>query len=200
MRIRNALITGTVGLALAAGLIALMAACGASDGGEVAPVSRDPVISGNVLAAYDPRFPDNEIGRPAPEVRGADFDGGAVAIVNDGRPKAVVFLAHWCSHCQVEVPRVQAWLDGDGKPEGVDIYSVATSIDELRSNYPPEDWLYREGWTAPVLVDTNDTVLNAFGLTAFPFWVFIDSDGTIVRRISGEVQEHELTPLFDEIR
>lgn len=191
---------GLAALTLAAGLMTLMAACGeAADGGD-AMVVRDPEITGDALPSYAPAGPDGAIGRPAPEVRGTDFDGHAVAIANDGRLKAVVFVAHWCPHCQEEIPDVQAWIDAGGKPTSVDIYAVATAIDEARSNYPPDAWLEREGWTSPVLVDTNDTVLRAFGLTAFPTWVFISADGTVALRVAGALGATQLTALFQGVR
>ena len=39
-----------------------------------------------------------------------DFEGDAVAITNDGRPKIILLFAHWCPHCQNEVPVVTEWL------------------------------------------------------------------------------------------
>ncbi|MDQ3782544.1 MAG: redoxin domain-containing protein, partial [Actinomycetota bacterium] len=59
---------------------------------------------GNMLPADDPA-----VGIAAPAVVGEDFDGNTVSIdPTDGSPKAIMFLAHWCPHCQAEVPRVQA--------------------------------------------------------------------------------------------
>ena len=74
------------------------------------------------------------------------------------------------------------------------------AIDEGASNYPPDDWLEREAWTSPVLVDTNDSVLGAFGLTAFPTWVFINADGTVALRIGGAIGQSQLTALFKGLR
>ncbi|MDE2991342.1 MAG: TlpA disulfide reductase family protein [Chloroflexota bacterium] len=192
-------IAGLVGLALAAGLLVLLAACGeAGDGADAAAV-RDPEVTGDPLPAFSPTAPDRALGLPAPEVRGTNFAGSSVAIVNDGRLKAVVFLAHWCPHCQREVPDVQQWVDAGGKPTSVDIYAVATAIDQTRSNYPPDAWLEREGWTSPVLVDTNDSVLRAYGLTGFPTWVFISADGTVALRVAGALGAAQLKVLFQGV-
>lgn len=127
-------------------------------------------------------------GQPAPIVIGADFDGNEVRIENDGRAKAIVLLAHWCPHCQNEVPEVQAWLDAGGGVDGVDLYSVATSMSSSRDNYPSSEWLNREGWTVPVVVDDqNDSVYIAYGAGGFPFWVFVNSDGTVAARAAGRL-------------
>ena len=82
-----------VALALVVGIVPLVAACGEDqDGGSSV---RDPEISGAKLAAYAQPVPDSAAGQPAPEVRGTSFDGTAVSITNDGRTKALIFLAHW---------------------------------------------------------------------------------------------------------
>src|SRR5436190_1911020 len=83
---------------------------------------------------------------PMPELRGTAFDGQPVRIIRDGKPKVVVFLAHWCPHCQREVPRLAAWLRGGRGPLGVDVYAVASATKREAPNYPPSAWLKREGW------------------------------------------------------
>ncbi len=131
---------------------------------------------------------DQALGMAAPEVTGIDFAGDPVEITNDGSAKAIVFLAHWCPHCQAEVPRVQAWLEAGGGVEGVDIYSVTTSMNSAQPNYPPSEWLDREGWTPPVLRDDSDSsALAAYGAGGFPYWVFVDADGNVTRRSSGQL-------------
>ena len=50
--------------------------------------------------------------------------GCAVSIEADGRPKIVVFLAHWCPHCQAEVPRLVDWFGENGVPDDVDYANI----------------------------------------------------------------------------
>jgi thiol-disulfide isomerase/thioredoxin len=155
-----------------------------------------PSVSGDSLIQYSSSGADPTIGLPAPEVTGADFEGNPVTITDDGRAKIVIFLAHWCPFCQAEVPIVQRWVDAGSLPAEVDLYAVSTSMDSLRTNYPPSKWLENEGWTAPVVVDDQATTLSrAFGLNAFPYWVFIASDGTVWGRLSGQIP----TETLDEI-
>jgi hypothetical protein len=91
------------------------------------------------------------------------------------------------------VPIVQDWLDGDPLPESVDFYSVSTGISRTRENYPPSDWLQKEGWTPPVIVDDGtSTVAGAFGLPAYPYWVFLDANGAVLARVSGGVAPSDL--------
>lgn len=151
----------------------------------------EPVITGSALPAMETGASvvanDPGVGQLAPEVTGQDFDDSTVEIKHDGTPKAILFLAHWCPHCQAELPRVQAWLDSGGGVDGVDIISVTTSSNSGQNNWPPSEWLKREGWTSPNIRDDSDnSVLNAFGGSSFPYWVFLNGDGTLAYRQSGE--------------
>jgi len=152
-----------------------------------------PDVTGEFLA----RLPDNQadptIGLPIPEVVGADFDGNPISMTNDGNAKVIIFVAHWCEHCQREVPVVQDWLDTDPLPAGVDFYTIATGISSSRPNYPPSAWLDREGWTGQVIVDDAASVIaQAFGLPAYPYWVFTDGDGNVLARITGGITATDL--------
>lgn len=131
--------------------------------------------------------PDPAVGTAAPTVRGASFDGTPVTIGADGRPKVVVFLAHWCPHCRAELPHLVGWLD-DGVARGVDVYAVSTAARADRPNWPPSRWLSEAGWSRPVLADdAPGTAATAFGLPGTPYYVAIDAAGTVARRVSGEV-------------
>lgn len=156
-------------------------------GGDAGPQFGDPVVAGAPLPPLQDAG-DAALGSTIPEVTGADFDGNPVAITLDGRPKILIFLAHWCSHCQAEVPVLQSLVDEGRLPDGIDLIGVATSTAETRPNFPPSAWLDREGWSSPTIVDDADySVARAYGLSAFPFWVFVDADGTVLGRVTGEI-------------
>ena len=52
-------------------------------------------VTGSPISPLPEGAQDPAIGSPAPEVVGADFAGNTVSIKNDGRPKIILFLAHW---------------------------------------------------------------------------------------------------------
>ncbi len=132
-------------------------------------------------------------GLTPPSLSGEDFAGNPVSITDDGRAKAIVFVAHWCPHCQQEVPRVQAWLDSTGGNADVDLYSVSTAVRPTGTNFPPSEWLDTEGWEVPVIVDDADGSAHlAYGAGGFPYWVFLNSDGTVAMRTSGELTTDQL--------
>lgn len=160
---------------------------------------QDPTITGDPLPPFPRDGTDPGAGLPAPVVEGTDFAGNPVAIKADGRPKAIIFLAHWCPHCQAEVPVIQAWVNAGGVPDGVDIISVPTGIDPTLPNYPPDAWFEREGWTLPVLVDPTNSVAQAYGLTLYPFWVFVGPDGKVVMRTAGEMTMPDLEAMLSRL-
>ena len=64
---------------------------------------------------------------------------------------------------------------------------MATSTSTQQPNYPPSAWLAREGWRVPVLTDDDgSSAAQAYGLTSFPYFVFIDAGGKVVQRLAGE--------------
>ena len=160
-----------------------------------APGATSAVVTGAALPAFAPGVADPAVGQPAPQVDGSSFDGTPVSIEADGRPKLLLFIAHWCPHCQREVPVVQSWLDANRLPAGVDLISVATAIDPTLPNYPPDAWLARERWSAPVIVDADRRIGTDYGLTAFPYWVAVGADGNVVERLTGELTPDQLDAL-----
>ena len=148
-----------------------------------------------------PADQDPAVGSTPPTLTGEDFSGEPVTIdPGDGTAKVVVFLAHWCPHCQAEVPVIQGWIDDGNLPEGVEVYAVSTAVREDQNNHPPSAWLEREGWTGDVLLDDEEgTAATSWALPGFPYMVFLDSEGQVTRRASGEVPEAEFAALVEEI-
>jgi len=183
------------------GVIALAFVAAVVFGGGGGPsdfTAGEPVIEGPALPSAGDAT-DLAIGMIAPVVEGTGFNSEPVVIQHEGTAKGIVFLAHWCPHCRAEVPRVQEWLDGGGTVEGAEIISVATANEETQVNYPPSDWLIGEGWTSPVIVDSVDSsVFQAYGAGGFPYWVFLDADGVVVRRTQGELSTDALVSLLRE--
>ena len=126
-------------------------------------------------------------GLPAPTFSAPNENSEIISIEKNGNAKALLFLAHWCGYCQKEVPIVQNLINTVGVPDGVEIIAIATSIDRGRENYPPQKWLADEGWSETQLYDLDREIGNAYGLSAFPYWVFLDKDLNVVARRTGNL-------------
>lgn len=156
--------------------------------------SSDSGSTTDVLPTYDATLADDPaVGMTIPTVTGKDFDGNDITISgDDGKAKVILFVAHWCPHCQREVPLLKEHLDDVPMPDDVELLTVSTSVKPGADNYPPQEWLDREGWSAPVLADDeNSSVAQAYGLSAFPYFVVVDADGKVVARASGELTTEE---------
>ncbi|MGA7271481.1 MAG: TlpA disulfide reductase family protein [Acidimicrobiia bacterium] len=193
------LILGILGGVLGLGLVVAIA-ISATSGGSVneADVFGQVTVDGPDLPTFDGATAnDVAVGMTAPTVTGTDFDGSTVTIGPDGRSKVVILLAHWCPHCQAEVPRIVSWLGTGSKPADVDFYSVSTLVARVRGNWPPQQWLEGEGWPLPVIQDDrNNSAASAFGLSSTPLWVLLDGDNNVIARVAGEVPTSGLSTLF----
>lgn len=146
-------------------------------------------VGGNPLPQFPASGADKAVGVPFPELTGVKVtDSSPLAITNDGRPKVLIYIAHWCPHCQKEVPLLTAYFAGKGMPQGVDLYAVSTGVAKDRGNFPPADWLIKEQFPVPTLADdAKNTAFTAAGLTSFPSFVAVGADGTVKLRASGEL-------------
>ena len=191
---RGTLILVGAGLAMLAVLVAVVLLTGGDDEPPAGGGDTTSSEVGAVELRDDPALPrfaatedDEAIGQLAPRADGVEFGGNPVTLLGEGRPSMLVFAAHWCPHCQREIPLIVEWMEGGGTA-GLDVTLVATGTDRDRPNYPPSAWLARENWASRVLLDDEPgTLAEAYGLDGYPFIVFVDADGRVTRRASGEV-------------
>ncbi len=161
-------------------------------------------VSGPPLPEFVSTRHDAAVGDTAPTLHGTNFSAAPVTIpANDGKAKAIFFVAHWCPHCQAEVPRLAKWIQTHGIPAGLDIEIVSTRVDEAPNNYPPSAWLQRDGLgKLPIITDDTDyTAYYAYGGGGLPYIVYLDKDNKVVLRTEGEYGDDPegFTPLFTDL-
>ena len=158
----------------------------------------ETTISGDALPEYAGENDINiSVGLQAPSFSGPDQNSEIISLEKNGKSKILLFLAHWCPHCQAEVPVVQEYIDTFGLPADVEVIGILTSIDRSRDNYPPHDWLVKEGWSETQIYDLDREIGTAFGLNAFPYWVTLDKDLKVVNRVTGELTPDQITVLIN---
>ena len=195
------LVIGLVVVALLLVAAIAIAVTSSSDDETDAGPQTLPVEVTGTLPSMPTGGTDPAVGQAAPSVTGSTFDGQTVTIGQDGRAKLVMFLAHWCPHCRAEVPVITDWLASNGMPDDVDLYAVSTGVSADAPNYPPSEWLEREGWPVTTIADDADSsVAAAFGLRSYPYFVAIDADGNVVARTSGELTVEQLDQLLAAAR
>jgi thiol-disulfide isomerase/thioredoxin len=173
----------------------------ASGSGSIPEDEISVTVEGTALPPLEDPANDAAVGRPAPALRGTDYSGNAVDITpGTGGPMMIVFLAHWCPHCNDEIPVLLEWRDSGAIPDDLQIFGVSTAVDPGRPNYPPGEWLVEKGWDWPVLADDAEfDAANAYGVTGFPFFTIVDADGNVAVRGSGEFPIDQLDALVDSV-
>ena len=168
--------------------------------GEVAPGEFQPVtVEGDVLSPLgdgngNPAS-DAAMGKTAPTLNGYTFAGNPVSITPgaSAQPIMLVFLAHWCPHCNREVPRLIDWKELGLVPEGLRVIGVTTASRNDQANWPPSDWIEEMKWPFEVFVDSEaGDAANAYGVDGFPFIAMVNAEGKSVGRHSGELELADL--------
>ena len=170
-------------------------------GGDVLAQENQPVvIEGTALESLGDEAIDPMLGQVAPTLNGATFDGSGVSVTpGDGQAYMIVFLAHWCPHCNREVPRLIEWQASGAVPSELQVVGVSTAVASDRPNYPPSQWVVDQGWTWPILADSSSReAAEAYGVSGFPFFVIVGADGTVKARVSGEVEIPALTQIVSD--
>jgi thiol-disulfide isomerase/thioredoxin len=172
--------------------------------GEVGPVavsgtSLQPLGQGTAIEA------DPALGVLAPTLIGMDYDGHVVRVEpgTEG-PIMLVFLAHWCPHCNSEVPRINELRDAGRFPSDLKIVAVSTAVAPGQPNFPPSEWVGDVEWTYPVIADGIDMqrqtfiAADAYGVDGFPFITLVGADGKVAARWSGESQSEEIISRIEQ--
>jgi thiol-disulfide isomerase/thioredoxin len=177
------------------------------NGSSAAPSGGGPVVTapvnvdGTALPGFEQTEGDPAVGKAVPELHGSNvLDGSPVDITNDGKPKLIFVVAHWCPHCQREVPLIQDWLQKNGPPAGVELYAVSTAVQQSRGNFPPAKWLSDVHWSVPTIADSGDnTAATALGMTSIPYFVAVDGSGKVVQRAAGEQPISAIQDMIDKL-
>jgi thiol-disulfide isomerase/thioredoxin len=110
----------------------------------------------------------------------------------------IVVMAHWCPHCNNEIPKLVEWKKSGQVPDALRVVGISTAATEGAPHFPPGEWLDQLGWDWPVIADDEQqTAAAAVGTTGYPFLVFVDADGKLMARTSGELPIETVQQLAD---
>ncbi|MEN9644528.1 MAG: hypothetical protein RL238_1197 [Actinomycetota bacterium] len=176
-----------------------------SGGLDDLPTSQPVTVTGDPLPAYNPDAgSDDALGLTAPILDGFNFNSQPIKVDAAEGPYMLVFLAHWCPHCNAEVPRLLDWKNSGAIPAELRVIGVATAVSETSVNFPPAEWFSNKGWAWPVLVDEAQgdgaagKAAQAYGASGWPYFVIVGADGKVKVRVSGEVEISDLQKIVDQ--
>lgn len=113
-----------------------------------------------------------------------DINGQSVTLSGlEGKVVVLSFWATWCGPCKEEMPHLQKMYE-EKKDAGLVVLSIST--DDARSASRVKPYIVKNGYTFPVLLDRDATVIGTYNpAKTLPFTVVIDKAGQVVKVSSG---------------
>lgn len=165
------------------------------------PAQTAPTLPDGFLPRFEPGIPDAALGLRLGAVSGPDAYTGEQRRIDpaDGTKRVWMVWAHWCPYCQQELPSLSDLYPtlAEDYPD-IEVETITSSIDPSRGN-PLDAYLDSERFPFPVMVDADLSVAGRMGVSAFPFWMVTDGDGTVLLRMTGLMEEARLVGLMESL-
>jgi peroxiredoxin/outer membrane lipoprotein-sorting protein len=130
-------------------------------------------------------------GRPAGDFTLPDLDGREVKLSHlRGKVVLLDFWGAWCGYCREALPGIEM-LHRGLKDKGLVVLGVDAEPAEIAREY-----VAKQGYTFPTLVDAKETVVNLFHIEGWPTTIVIDREGKVAYYASG----YEAEKLRDALR
>ncbi len=121
----------------------------------------------------------------------SDLTGGRVRL-RDYRGKVVVlnFWATWCGPCNAEMPMLVAI---EKEYQGRGVVFIGASLDERKTAGEIPSFLEKYGVRFPIWTGATGDDLAKLRLgEAVPATAFLDRDGSVAARVSGQIRKEEV--------
>lgn len=155
------------------------------------------------LSAQETRAPDGTAASetpgpvPAPDFTVYDEAGNEVRLSDYlGKPVVVNFWASWCGPCRMEMPEFQEKhleLGGEVQFLMINMTGGRETVETAR------DFIAGQGYTFPVLYDTEGDAAVTYGAYALPTTYFIDAEGYAIAQARGAINSETLQAGIDMI-
>lgn len=156
-------------------------ALGGGGPGDSAPTA---VVSGSMAQ-----------GQPAAQLSGVDMYSGREVSLEEmkGKPTLLTVWAHWCPHCQKELPIIQQLSKEQAADVNFLTLTTAAGQQPASAQYAtPATLMQTQGITIPTLRDDGAAGMKELGVSGFPTLFVIDADGNVQGKASGEMPKDQL--------
>lgn len=114
-----------------------------------------------------------------------DIEGEPTTVIAERDTDILVltFWATWCQPCQSEMTRMNAMYEALA-PRGLRLYGVNIDSPATQSQVGP--WVTREGYSFPILLDSETRILNRYHQNGeIPYYVVLDHEGRVLSDHQG---------------
>ena len=134
----------------------------------------------------------------APDFTVYDKEGNPVQLYDyTGKPLVLNFWASWCGPCQMEMPHFEDKYQELG--EEVQFLMVNMTDGSRETVDSASAFIEQQGYTFPVLYDTDSDAALTYGAYSLPTTYFIDAEGYAVARATGAIDADTLQKGIDLI-
>jgi thiol-disulfide isomerase/thioredoxin len=131
------------------------------------------------------------VGAPAPAIELTLLDGSNVTLEQlAGQPVLLNFWATWCVPCRAELPALAGIADAHA-----DLAVIAINMQEEAELAAA--FLNRIDVQLPAAVDHDGAIARSFGVVNLPTSILISTEGTVIARHVGYLDETGLTALLE---
>ena len=127
---------------------------------------------------------------------------GNTHTLSDYKGKTVFlnFWATWCSPCRAEMPDIQKlYEEFQQEEEDIVILGVAApNLGREKSEEGIKGFLEENGYTYPVVMDTEAEAFQAYGINSFPTTFMIDKDGNVFGYIPGQLSDETMRDIIGQ--
>lgn len=111
------------------------------------------------------------------------------------------FWGTWCPPCRAEMPDIQKLyeeFDQEGEDALVILGVAAPNLGKEKSEDGIKTFLEENGYTYPVLMDTEVELFQTYGITSFPTTIMIDRDGNLFGYATGQLNEETMRSIIQQ--
>lgn len=133
------------------------------------------------------------VGKVVPQFTLRALDGQSITVGPSNKITVLNFWATWCPPCRLEMPDLNEFvLQYNDK---VAFYAINLGEESEVAN----NFMYTNGYSIPVLVDSDGAVGNLFKIQYLPTTIVVDGNGVIKYRKSGPVTKSELEDVVSQL-
>lgn len=128
---------------------------------------------------------------------------GIVHKLSDYKGKTIFlnFWATWCPPCRAEMPDIQKLYESyqaEENPEVVILGVAGPDYGQEKSEDEVKQFLEDNGYSYPVLMDTDGKLFRQYGISSFPTTFMITKEGKIFGYVSGQLSEEIMQNIIEQ--